>query len=56
VAAVLQERGQISDDDVSAAVQLALRGLIHNSAVWKEWSRNSFPPDSAAVFAGSVVT
>jgi hypothetical protein len=56
VAAVLQVRGQINDDDVSAAVQLALRGLIHNSAVWKEWSRNSFPPDSAAVFAGSVVT
>jgi hypothetical protein len=41
VAAVLQERGQINDDEVSAAVQLALRDLIHNSAVWKEWRRNS---------------
>ncbi len=44
VAAVLQVHGQINDDDVSAAVKLALRGLIHNSAVWKEWSRNSLPP------------
>jgi hypothetical protein len=43
VAAVLQARGQINDDDVSAAVQLALRALIHNSAVWKEWNRNSLP-------------
>jgi hypothetical protein len=43
VAAVLQVRGQINDDDVSAAVQLALRALIHNSAVWKEWNRNSLP-------------
>jgi hypothetical protein len=41
VAAVLQERGEITDDEVSAAVQLALRDLIHNSAVWKEWRRNS---------------
>jgi hypothetical protein len=45
MAAVLQEQhGQINDDDVSAAVKLALRGLIHNSAVWKDWSRNSLPP------------
>jgi hypothetical protein len=43
VAAVLQGRGQINDDDVSVAVQLALRGLIHNSEVWKEWVRNSPP-------------
>ncbi len=43
VAAVLQVRGQINDDDVSAAVQLALRAIIHNSAVWKEWNRNSPP-------------
>jgi hypothetical protein len=35
VTAVLNVRGQITDDDVSAAVQLALRGLINNSAVWK---------------------
>lgn len=41
VAAVLHERDQISDDDVSAAVQLALRDLIHDSPVWKEWRRNS---------------
>ena len=41
VAVVLQMRGQINDDDVSAAVQLALRDLIHDSAVWKEWRRNS---------------
>ena len=32
VAAVLQVRGQINDDEVSAAVRLALRGLIENSA------------------------
>jgi hypothetical protein len=44
VAAVLQVHGQINDDDVSAAVKVALRGLVHNSAVWKEWSRNSLPP------------
>ena len=41
VAAVLNVRGQINDDDVSAAVQLALRGLINNSAVWKNWNPNS---------------
>jgi len=45
VAAALQVRGQINDDDVSAAVRLALRGVIHNSAVWKNWRyRNSLPP------------
>ena len=44
VAAVLQMRGQINDDDVSVAVQLALRDLIHNSAAWKEWKRE-FVPD-----------
>jgi hypothetical protein len=43
VAALLQVRGQINDDDVAAAVHLALRALIHNSAVWKEWNRNSLP-------------
>jgi hypothetical protein len=43
VAAVLQKRDQINDDDVSAAVQLALRDLIHASPVWKEWRRNSLP-------------
>ena len=43
VAAVLQKRDQINDDDVSAAVQLALRDLIHDSAVWKDWRRNSLP-------------
>jgi hypothetical protein len=35
VAAVLQVRGQINDDDVSAAVRVALRGVIHNSVAWK---------------------
>jgi hypothetical protein len=45
VAAVLQVRGQIDDDDVSAAVQLALRDLIHNSEVWKEWRWNSLRQD-----------
>ena len=44
VAAVLRVHGEINDDDVSAAVKVALRGLLHNSAVWKEWSRNSLPP------------
>ena len=38
VAAVLQVRGQINDDEVSAAVRLALRGLIENSAAWKNWN------------------
>jgi hypothetical protein len=42
-AALLQVRGQINDHDVSAAVKLALCGLIHNSAVWKDWSQNSLP-------------
>jgi hypothetical protein len=32
VAVVLEMRGQINDADVSVAVQLALRGLIHNWA------------------------
>ena len=39
VGAVVQVRGQINDDDVSIAVQLALRALITNSEVWKEWKR-----------------
>jgi hypothetical protein len=43
VAAVLQKRDQINDDDVCAAVQLALRDLIHDSPVWKEWRRHSLP-------------
>ena len=43
VGAVVQVRGQINDDDVSIAVQLALRALITNSEVWKEWKRNSLP-------------
>ncbi len=32
VTAVWEMRGQISDADVAVAVQLALRGLIHNWA------------------------
>jgi hypothetical protein len=43
VAAVLQVRGQINDDDVAAAVQLALGALIYNSAAWKNWKRNRLP-------------
>jgi len=43
VAAVLQVRGQINDDDVAAAVQLAMGALIHNSAAWKNWNQNSLP-------------
>jgi hypothetical protein len=41
VAAILQVRGQINDEEVSAAVRLALRGLIENSAVWKNWNATS---------------
>jgi len=40
VAAVLQVRGEIKDEDVVSAVQLALGALIYNSAAWKKWSRN----------------
>ena len=43
VAAVLQVRGQINDDDVAAAVQLSMGALIHNSAAWKNWNQNSLP-------------
>jgi len=43
VASVLQVRGQINDEDVSVAVQLGLRALLHNSAVWKDLNRNSLP-------------
>jgi len=35
VSAILQMRGQINDDDIAVAVQLALGALIHNSAAWK---------------------
>ena len=43
VAAILPVRGQINDDDVSAAVHQALHAIIRNSAVWKEWNQNSHP-------------
>jgi hypothetical protein len=43
LAADLQARGKINDDDVAAAVQLALGALIHNSAAWKNWNQNSLP-------------
>jgi hypothetical protein len=43
VAAVLPVRGQINDDEVSAAVHRALSDIIRNSAVWKEWNQNSHP-------------
>jgi len=45
VAEVLEGRGQISDNDVSIAVQQALRGLISNSAVWKNWNLHSLSTD-----------
>jgi len=47
VAAALQGHAQITDDDVSAAVRLALRAIIHNSAVWKDWHRNSLIANEA---------
>ena len=40
VAVVLEMRGQINDEDVAVAVQLALRSLTHNSAVSQNWNRN----------------
>jgi hypothetical protein len=43
VAALLQARNQINDDDVAVAAQEALRALIHNSAEWQEWMRGSLP-------------
>jgi len=43
VAAILQIRGQINDNEVSLAVLQALRGLIHSSDVWKSWKRNLSP-------------
>ena len=44
VAAILQRvHGQIDDDNVSIAVRQALRELIHNSDVWKDWRQNSLP-------------
>src|SRR5690349_19780934 len=43
VATILQVRGQIDDADVSMAVRQALRELIHNSDVWKDWKRNTLP-------------
>jgi hypothetical protein len=56
VAALLQVHGQINDDDVTAAVHLALRALIHNSAVWKEWNRNSLPtPQNGQGFDARLV-
>ena len=43
VAVVLQMRGQINDDDVAIAVQLALRSLTYNSAASQNWNRNRLP-------------
>ena len=43
VAVVLQMRGQINDADVAVAVQLALRGLTHNSAASQDRTRNRLP-------------
>jgi hypothetical protein len=43
VAVVLEMRGQINDDDVAVAVQLALRTLTHNSAASQNWNRNRPP-------------
>ena len=63
VAADLQVlRGQINDDDVAAAVHLALSALIHNSAAWKNWNQNSLPTrqdgqgfDTATAVASSLL-
>ena len=62
VAAVLQVRGQINDDDVAAAVQLSMGALIHNSAAWKNWNQNSLPTrqdgqrfDAATAVASSLL-
>ena len=43
VAVVLEMRGQINDEDVAVAVQLALRSLTHNSAASQNWNRNRLP-------------
>jgi hypothetical protein len=43
VAVVLEMRGQINDEDVAVAVQLALRSLSHNSAASQNWNRNWLP-------------
>jgi heme-degrading monooxygenase HmoA len=43
VAVVMEMRGQINDEDVAVAVQLALRSLTHNSAAWQNWNRNRLP-------------
>jgi hypothetical protein len=43
VAVVLEMRGQINDEDVAIAVQLALRSLTHNSAAPQNWYRNRLP-------------
>ena len=54
VAAVLNVRGQITDDDVSAAVQLSMRGLINNSAVWKNRNPNSLPTGQDGQFDAPI--
>src|ERR1035437_7146244 len=43
VAVVLEMRGQINDEDVAVAVQLALRSLTHKSAASQNWNRNRLP-------------
>jgi hypothetical protein len=43
VAVVLEMRGQINDEDVAVAVQLALRSLTHNSGASQNWNRNRLP-------------
>jgi hypothetical protein len=45
LAVVLQMRGQINDDDVAVAAQLALRSLTHNLAS-QNWSGKRFPTPS----------
>ena len=42
VAVVLEMRGQINDEDVAVAVQLALRSLTYNSAS-QNWNWNRLP-------------
>lgn len=48
VAVVLEMRGQINDDDVAVAVQLALRSLTHNSAASQDSNRNRLPTREGA--------
>lgn len=47
LAVVLQMRGQINDDDVAVAAQLALRSLTHNSAAYGRFQTSPAGPRAA---------